>query len=89
MNVEELSEKLKEDEDNIVKVLNKLGFDEDRVVLNPYKHLITAPRPFEGADNPKGFILYTDTLRWQYTTRSGKGNLYTLAMELMGWAGTT
>lgn len=86
MNVEAISDKLKNDPDLIIKVLVHLGFDEDRIHYDPRKNCIYAPRPYDDADNPKGFLLYTDSLRWMYTTRAGKGNLFSLAMELKEWS---
>ena len=44
--------------------------------------MITSARPEEGADNPNGFILYTKSLRYLFTTRSGDGNIFTLVMDL-------
>lgn len=85
MNIENLSERLTNEPDLIIKVLIHLGFDEEKIRFDSRKNCISAPRPEDGADNPKGFLLYTDTLRWLYTTRNGSGNLYSLAMELRGW----
>lgn len=85
MDVSTLSERLTDNIEEIIKILVHLGFEEDRIKYNPRKHLITAPRPEDGADNPNGFLLYTDKLKWQYTTRNGHGNIYTLTMELKGW----
>lgn len=81
MNVEEVSEQLRQNPNLIIKVLIKLGFPEDKIKYRASKNMISSPRPEEGADNPQGCILYCDTLFYMYTTRSGRGNIYTLTMD--------
>ncbi len=85
MDVQVLSERLIDNSDDLIKILVRLGFDDERIRYNATKHLITAPRPSDDADNPNGFLLYTDKLKWLYTTRAGHGNIYSLVMELKGW----
>lgn len=82
MDIQALQERLVDAPEDIIVVLSHLGFDEAQIRFNPQKHLISAPRPYDDADNPKGFLLYTDNLKWLYTTRSGKGNLFSLVMQL-------
>ena len=82
MNVVALQERLVDKFDDIEKILIKLGFDESKIKYNDRKHCITSTRPDADADNQNGFILYTDTLKWMYTTRSGNGNIFTLVMQL-------
>lgn len=82
MDVEALSSRLIDNPDEIIKVLKHLGFDEELIKYNTRKKCLSAPRPSDDADNPNGFLLYTDKLKWLYTTRSGKGNIYSLVMEL-------
>ena len=58
-----------------------MGFKEDKIRYQPHKNLITSTRPESGADNPNGFLLYIDTLKYMFTTRAGNGNLFTLVMD--------
>ena len=81
MNVEEVSEQLRQDPSLIIKVLVKLGFPEEKIKYRASNNMISSPRPEEGADNMQGFILYCDSLWWKYNTRTGKGNIYTLVMD--------
>ena len=81
MNVEELNTQLRNDPDLIIKVLVKLGFSEDKIKYHASKGYITSTRPEEDSDNLSAFVLYCNSLNWQYNTRSGKGNLYTLVMD--------
>ena len=82
INVEDLSEQLRHNPDLIVKVLIKLGFPEDKIKYNAVKQMITSPRPDPEADNPQGYIVYCMSLRYICTTRSGKGNIYSLVMDM-------
>lgn len=82
MNVEEVSEQLRQDPNLIIKVLTKLGFSEEKIKYHASNNMISSPRPDPEAKNPQGFIMYCNSLWWQYNTRSGKGNLYTLVMDI-------
>jgi hypothetical protein len=77
-----LQDKLTNNYEDIKTVLIHLGFKEDKIRYHPNKKLITSPRPEEGADNPNGFLLYTDSLKYLITTRSGNGNIFTLVMDI-------
>lgn len=77
-----LQDKLTNNYENIKTVLIHLGFEEDKIRYQPHKNLITSTRPDANADNPNGFLLYTDRLNYMYTTRSGNGNLFTLVMDI-------
>lgn len=77
-----LKNQLADNQSHITTVLIHLGFDPDRIKYYPDKRLIAAPRPEDGADNPHGFLLYTDHLRYMYTTRPGAGNIFSLVMEI-------
>lgn len=77
-----LQNKLTDNVEDIKKVLIHLGFLEDKIRYHSHKNMITSPRPEEGADNPQGFILYTNSLKYLYTTRSGDGNIFTLVMDI-------
>lgn len=77
-----LQDKLTDNEEALRTVLIHLGFFEDRIKYNERQHLITSTRPEIDADNTHGFLLYTDSLRYLFTTRSGEGNIFTLVMEL-------
>ena len=70
MNVEEVSEQLRQDPSLIIKVLVKLGFPEEKIKYRASNNMISSPRPEEGADNMQGFILYCDSLWWKYNTRT-------------------
>ena len=82
INAVELQEKLTGDPQLIIKVLIELGFDEEHIVYHEQKGLITSRRPEDGADNPQGFLIYVDTTRYMFTTRSGSGNLFSLVMDM-------
>ena len=77
-----LQDKLTNNYEGIKTVLIHLGFKEDKIRYQPHKNLITSTRPDDGADNPNGFLLYTDRLNYMFTTRSGSGNLFTLVMDI-------
>lgn len=68
----------------IVKVLIKLGFPEDKIKYHASRNFITSPRPDPTADNPNGFMIFCSSLWYKYNTRSGKGNIYTLVMDIKG-----
>lgn len=72
---------LRENPDLIIKVLTNIGFFADKIRYHASKDYITSTRPEEDSDNPHAFVLYCNTLNWQYNTRNGKGNLYTLVMD--------
>ena len=82
MNVVELSERLTSDPESIIKVLVKLGFDEEKIVYHKHKGMITSVRPEPGADNPYGMLLYTANLHYLFTTRQGEGNIFNLVMKM-------
>lgn len=82
INVEELSERLRHNPDLIIKVLVKLDFPEDKIKYNASKRLITSTRPDPTSDNDHAFLLWSDSLYYMFTTRSGQGNIYTLVMDL-------
>ena len=65
-----LQDKLTNNYEDIKTVLIHLGFKEDKIRYQPYKNLILSTRPDADADNPNGFLLYTDRLNYMYTTRS-------------------
>lgn len=77
-----VSEQLRHDPHLIIKVLIKLGFPEDKIKYHASNNMITSPRPELGADNMQGCILYCQSLFYMYTTRSGRGNIYTLVMDI-------
>lgn len=82
MNVEEVSEQLRQDPSLIIKVLVKLGFPEEKIKYNTSRKLITSTRPDPLSDNDHAFLLYCDSLYYMFTTRIGKGNIYTLVMDM-------
>ena len=82
INVEDISEQLRNDPDTIIKVLIQLGFPEDKIKYHASNNMITSTRPDPEADNTCGFMLYCGSLFWKYNTRNGKGNIYTLVMDL-------
>lgn len=82
INVEDVSSQLRENPDLIIKVLINLGFPEDKIKYHPSNNMITSTRPDPDANNPNGFMMYCSSLWWQYNTRSGKGNIYTLVMDI-------
>ena len=82
INAVDLQKRLTAEPELIVKVLIQLGFPEEHVVYHKNKGMITSVRPEEGADNDHGFILYVDTTRYMFTTRSGSGNLFSLVMNM-------
>lgn len=59
-------------------MLTQLGFKD--IDYTPSQHLLSCPRI--GGDNPKGLLLYTNTLRYLFTTQSGSGNIFTLVMKM-------
>lgn len=77
-----LEELLTSDINRIILILKRLGFNSDAIRYHPDKNLITSPRPEEGADNPNGFLLYCDHLKYMYTTRPGAGSIFDLVMEI-------
>lgn len=83
IDVFDLQQKLIDNYDGLITIMIHLGFDEESIKCSEYQHLITAKRPEYGADNSKGFLLYTNTLKWLYTTRNKSGNVFTLIMDLM------
>ena len=82
VNAVELQNRLTGDPNLIIEVLIKLGFPEENIVYHKNKGMITSTRPEENADNKYGFILYTDTMKYLFTTRSGNGNLFSLVMNM-------
>lgn len=44
--------------------------------------MITSPRPDPSADNLFGYIIYTKSLNYICTTRSSRGNIYSLVMDM-------
>lgn len=82
INVEELSEQLRQNPDLIIKVLIKLNFPEDKIKYHASKQMITSPRPDPSADNLFGYIIYTNSLNYICTTRSSRGNIYSLVMDM-------
>ena len=82
INVIRLEEKLRDNYEDIVKILVKLGFDEDSMRYRESQHLITSRRPEEGADNPNGCLIYTNSLNVIFTTRNWNGNLFSLTMKI-------
>lgn len=44
--------------------------------------MITSPRPDPSADNLFGYIIYTKSLNYICTTRSSRGNVYSLVMDM-------
>jgi len=44
--------------------------------------MITSPRPDPTADNLYGYIIYTASLNYICTTRSSRGNIYSLVMDM-------
>lgn len=82
MNVLDIQAKLIDNFDDIKKIMIELGFDEAAIRFNRRQHLITSKRPDVNADNPNGFLLYTNTLRYIMTTRNKSGNLFSLIMDL-------
>lgn len=82
VNVVRLEERLRDNYDAVLKILLKLGFDEEHIKYRESQHLITAPRPEEGADNPNGCLIYINSLNVIFTTRSWHGNIFSLIMKL-------
>ena len=82
MNVEDVSEQLRQDPNLIIKVLIKLGFPEEKIKYHAKNNMITSVRPDPEADNPNGFMIFCQSLYWKYNTRVGKGNIYTLVMDM-------
>lgn len=80
--VVKLEEKLKDNYELILKVLLELGFNEETIKYRESQHLITSCRPEEGADNPNGCLIYTNSLNVLYTTRAWSGNLFSLIMKI-------
>lgn len=81
MNVLALQERLKDQPDDIIKVLIAAGLAEETIRFVPSQHLIKSPRP--GGDNPAGLLVYTDSLKVVGTTRPDyTGNVFTLIMKL-------
>jgi len=68
----------------ITEILVKLGVPEETIKYNESKHLITSVRPDKNADNRAGCLVYTDSLYYMYTTRTGKGSLFSLIMDVKG-----
>lgn len=81
-NVAKLEERLKDNYDDVLKILLELGFDEDHIKYRESQHLISAPRPEEGADNPNGCLIYINSLNVIYTTRAWSGNIFSLVMKI-------
>lgn len=82
ISVLELQEILKDNEEAIIKIMVKLGFDKEYIKYHPTQHLITAKRPDPLADNVNGCLIYTNTLKYIYTTRNKNGNIFTLVMDI-------
>lgn len=86
MNVNDLQERLNNNPDDIIKVLIYLGFREETIRYNKNGNFISSVRPKmhanDNPDNPLGFMIYCDNLYYVMNTRSQKGNLFTLTMDL-------
>ena len=82
VNVVMLEDKLKDNVELITKILIHLGFSEDDIRYKETQHLLTSRRPEEGADNPNGVLIYTNSLNVLYTTRAWSGNIFSLVMKI-------
>ena len=81
INVLSLQNELTDNFDALKKILVRIGCNEENIRLNRQKHLISSTRPDPEADNPNGLLIYSDSLQYMFTTRSGRGNIFTLVME--------
>ena len=80
MNVLKLNEILSGDTDNIIQVLESMGFTEiteHRGGASPYLSF-----PNLDGDNKNACNIYIDSLNYNNYTRSKKGNIYTLVMDI-------
>ena len=83
INVLTLTEKLRDNVEDITKILIKLGVDEESIKYHSQKGLITSTRPDPSADNKAGLLLYTNSLQYVITTRGAKqGNIFSLVMDI-------
>lgn len=82
MDVINLTNRLINQPDKIMKILEKLGCQ--KVKYNESKGYITSTRPDESADNALGQLTYVDNLGVYQTTRSYTGNIFTLVMDTKG-----
>ena len=79
MNVLKLNEILSGNTDNIIQILESMGFDEiieHNGGANPYLSF-----PNLDGDNKSACNIYIDSLNYNNYTRSKKGNIYTLVMD--------
>lgn len=81
MNVESVRNQLRDKPDNIIKILLKLGFEEDSITIVERQNLLKMPRP--NGDNPAGILIYYDSLKVIGTTdNSYTGDIFTLVMKI-------
>ena len=86
ISVVSITDKLTGNPDAIIKIITKLGVDEEKIKYNKSKGLITSTRPDPESDNDHGLLVYTDSLRTVITTRGAKtGNIITLVMDTLGF----
>jgi hypothetical protein len=85
MNVENVRNQLKDNPDNIIKILLKLGFEEESIILVDRQNLLKMPRP--NGDNPAGILIYYDSLKVIGTTDSSyTGDIFTLVMNIRDYS---
>ena len=81
MNVENVRSQLRNNPDNIIKILLKLGFEEESIIIVERQNLLKMPRP--NGDNPAGILIYYDSLKVIGTTDSSyTGDIFTLVMNI-------
>lgn len=74
-----LKEYLRDKEDDVVKILEKIGVDTDTIKYHPSQNYLSMCRI--GGDNRNGLLVWLDSLNYKMMTRNRSGNIFTLVMD--------
>lgn len=70
---------LSDKEDEVVKILDKIGIDTDTIKHHPTQNYLSMCR--KGGDNKNGLLIWLDSLNYKMMTRNKSGNIFTLVMD--------
>ena len=74
-----LKDHLRNKEDEVVKVLERIGIETDSIKYHPTQNYLSMCRV--GGDNRNGLLIWLDSLNYKMMTRNNSGNIFTLVMD--------
>lgn len=74
-----LKDYLRNKEDKIVKVLERIGIETESIKYHPTQNYLSMCRV--GGDNRNGLLIWLDSLNYKMMTRNNSGNIFTLVMD--------